>query len=102
MANSFHISAMFFGLLAYAFSDVNSASGFTNTFLPLIVMLCFIYGLIVTVSLFVRSRKNTDSQNKSADLLLMTMKELKDQESEQNKSDQNKADQNKADQNKVD
>lgn len=80
MGNLFHISAIVLGLLAYIFSDVNSNSGFTNTFLPFLVLTCFIYGLVVTINLIYHLRKKPNEKNMSTDLLLASMKELKDKE----------------------
>lgn len=77
MTNIFHLVAIIFGLFAYIFSDVNSSNGFTNLFLPIIVTFCFIYGVIVTLSLLMR-KNNSDEHNKSADFLMTNMKELKD------------------------
>jgi len=87
MTNLFHIGAMILGLLAYVFSDVNSASGFTNTFLPFIVLICFIYGLIVTINIFYNLRKNSHVQDKSADLLFESMKEIKNKPQAQQNSE---------------
>ena len=77
MTNIFHLVAIILGLFAYIFSDVNSSNGFTNLFLPIIVTFCFIYGVIVTLSLLMR-KNNSDEHNKSADFLMTNMKELKD------------------------
>jgi len=77
MTNIFHIVAIILGLLAYIFSDVNSSNGFTNLFLPIIVTFCFVYGVIVTLSLLMR-KNNSDEHNKSADFLMTNMKELKE------------------------
>ena len=75
MINIFHLAAIIFGLFAYIFSDVNSSNGFTNLFLPIMVTFCFIYGVIVTLSLIMR-KNNSDEHNKSADFLVTNMKEL--------------------------
>ncbi len=76
MINILHLLAIIVGVLAYYFSDVNSNSGFTNTLLPFIVMLSFIYGVIVTVSMLYNLRNKSDMTDKSADILFQSMKEL--------------------------
>ena len=83
MVNTLHIGALFLGLLAYIFSDVNSTSGFTNTFLPFIVLLSFIYGLIVTINILYTLRKKPNQQDKATDILLANMKDLKNKEQSQ-------------------
>ncbi len=75
MLNLIHLAAIILGILSYSFSDVNSSSGFYNTFLPFVVLLSFIYGVIVTISLLFRSRVKSNSKNKSADLLLASLKQ---------------------------
>lgn len=75
MINIIHLFVLASGVIAYLFSDVNHVSGFYNTFLPFIVLVSFIYGLIVTISLFYRSRNKEKSTNSSAGLLLATLKE---------------------------
>lgn len=88
MVNIFHISAIVLGLVAYIFSDVNSSSGFTNTFLPFIVLISFIYGLIVTINILYNIRKKPNEKNMSSDLLLDSMKELKNKEQSQKEVEQ--------------
>lgn len=92
MGNLFHISAIVLGLVAYIFSDVNSSSGFTNTFLPFIVLVSFIYGLIVTINLLYNIRKKPIEKNMSTDLLLASMKELKNKEQSQKDIEQQQVD----------
>jgi len=75
MIKLFHISAIFFGVLAYYYSDVNSQSGFYNTFLPFIVLVCFIYGLVVTISMLYHLRVRPQRNDKSTDLLLSSLRE---------------------------
>lgn len=77
MTNIFHFSAIVLGFLAYAFSDVNSNNGFTSLLMPIIVVISFIYGVIVTIGIF--KKKNATEENaKSTDFLLENMKVLKE------------------------
>jgi len=75
MIKIFHLSAIFFGVLAYYYSDVNSQSGLYNTFLPFIVLVCFIYGVIVTISMLYHLRVRSQQNDKSTDILLSSLKE---------------------------
>jgi len=83
MINKIHLAAIFFGFVSYYFSDVNSSSGFFNIFLPLIVLLSFIYGLLVTINLIVKSRRSSDYEDKSVDFLLQNMKAVKNDSEEE-------------------
>lgn len=76
MINLIHMLAIIIGGLSYLFSDVNSSSGFTNTLLPVIALLAFIYGIIVTVNMLYNIRKKSDSVDKSSGLLFESMKEF--------------------------
>lgn len=95
MTNTFHMSALIIGILAYVLSDVNSNSGFSNTFLPFIVMLSFIYGLVVMINMFYGLRKKSQAQDKSSDLLFENMKELKNKHQAQQNIEQQEADPHK-------
>ena len=86
MANFLHLGAIIFGLFAYIFSDVNSNNGFTNLFLPIVLTFSFIYGVIVTLSLLMR-KNNSHVQDKSADLLFESMKEIKNKPQAQQNSE---------------
>ena len=83
MINIIHSLAIIIGVLAYYFSDVNSSSGFSNTLLPLIAMLSFIYGVIVTVNMLYNLRKQPKTNDKAADILFQSMKELGDKKDAQ-------------------
>jgi len=83
MINIIHSLAIIIGVLAYCFSDVNSSSGFSNTLLPLIAMLSFIYGVIVTVNMLYNLRKQPKTNDKAADILFQSMKELTNKEQAQ-------------------
>jgi len=74
MANLFHILAIITGVLAYYFSDVDSNSSFTNTFLPFMVLLSFIYGVVVTINIIYKMRNKSREQDLSADILLSSLK----------------------------
>ncbi len=80
MINIIHSIAIIIGVLAYYFSDVNSNSGFTNTLLPFIAMLSFIYGVIVTVNMLYNLRNKSGGADRSADILFQSMKELGEKE----------------------
>ena len=77
MASKLHLSAIILGFLAYAFSDVNSSNGFTSLLLPIIVVISFIYGVIVTIGIF-KKKNATQDNTKSTDFLLENMKALKE------------------------
>ncbi len=77
MVNILHFSAIIIGGLSYFFSDVNSSNGFSNTLLPFITLLSFIYGVIVTVNMLYNLRKKPNSEGKSNDVLFESIKELK-------------------------
>ena len=87
MINNIHLAAIFFGFVSYYFSDVNSSSGFFNLFLPLIVLLSFIYGLLVTINLIVKSRRSRDYEDKSVDFLLENMKAVKNDNEEETETE---------------
>ena len=87
MINKIHLAAIFFGFVSYYFSDVNSSSGFFNLFLPLIVLLSFIYGLLVTINLIVKSRRPTEYEDKSVEFLLANMKAVKNKNEEEIETD---------------
>ena len=74
MINLLHLIALGSGLLAYYFSDVSSDSAFTNTFLPFIVLVSFIYGVIVTINIFYKLRHKSTQNELPADLLLASLK----------------------------
>jgi len=63
------------GVLSYLFTDVNSNSGFYNRFLPFVILLSFIYGVIVTISLFCRSRVKSNNKDNSTGLLITSLKD---------------------------
>ena len=74
MANIIHLLVLASGILAYVFSNVNSDSGFYNTFLPFVVLLCFIYGVVVTINIIYKARNKNREQQRSADILLANLK----------------------------
>ena len=74
MTNLFHILAIITGVLAYYFSDVSSDSAFTNTLLPFIVLLSFIYGVVVTINIIYKMRNKSRGQDRSVDILLTSLK----------------------------
>jgi len=82
MINKIHLAAIIFGFVSYYFSDVNSSSGFFNIFLPLVVLLSFIYGLLVTINLILKSRRSSNYEDKSVDFLLENMKAIKNNNEE--------------------
>jgi len=86
MINKIHLAAIFFGFVSYYFSDVNSSSGFFNIFLPLIVLLSFTYGLLVTINIILKSRRSSDYEDKSVDFLLQNMKAVKNDSEEETDS----------------
>lgn len=74
MVNIIHLIVLLTGILAYVFSDVNSSSGFNNTFLPFVVLLSFIYGVVVTINIIYKARNKSREQDRSADILLANLK----------------------------
>jgi len=76
-----HLMALIIGFTAYIFSDVNSDNGFTNTFLPLLVLFSFIYGVIVTINMIYNMRNKTEKVDRSSELLFESMKEYSKKES---------------------
>jgi len=95
MINIIHSLAIIIGVLAYYFSDVNSSSGFINTLLPVIALLTFIYGIIVTVNMLYSLRKKSNNTDKSSAILFESMKELGDKKSMQEENSQKNIIQNK-------
>jgi len=75
MLNALHLIVLITGIFAYVFSDVASDNGLVNTLLPTLVLFCFIYGLVLSLSLIYRSRNKPDS-GKSTDFLLQNMKQM--------------------------
>jgi len=75
MINILHISALLLGFSAYYFSDVNSGSGFYSILLPVIVLVSFIYGIVVTINMLYKLRRASTNNSKSNDILLASLKE---------------------------
>jgi len=84
------------GGLAYLLSDVNSNNGFTNTLLPFLAMLTFVYGVIVTINMLFNMRKKVEA-DKSSELLFESMKEAQEKNQEKKSNKENHNQKNKSD-----